>query len=69
MNTTAVLPPARHNLVLVSHEAFLPRAARPDIGDPGQARSDAVVSVLHEWLHNPGNNADAEVLVETKRTS
>lgn len=69
MNTTAVLPPARHNLLLVSHETFLPRAARPDIGDPGQARGDAVVSVLREWLLNPGKNADAGVLVETKRTS
>jgi hypothetical protein len=53
MTAAAPPPPKRPTLELVSHEAFLPRRARSGIGESGESRSDAMVSVLHEWLHHP----------------
>jgi hypothetical protein len=35
---------------------FAPVAARDEVGQTEQTRSDAVVSVLRDWVHNPGRN-------------
>lgn len=56
MSNTPSASADKPHLVRVSHGTFGPVAARRDGSQTEQTRSDAVVSVLHEWLHNPGKN-------------
>lgn len=39
-----------------SHHSFAPVAARDGAGGTEQTRSDAIVGVLRDWLHNPETN-------------